>query len=155
MAQPKFLGNVKAVADGQYAAGSAYLLADDDHGTVVQRRVLEEDVLYEPLINQGIDALASSHDVVEWCGALNDYQGAHFLFAHAHARHDDGHDELFQLFFVVLFVAIGEQPSQHLHALMGAEVIKELADVLLEEDYQSDDTNGNQLVHDAAQQFHL
>ena len=151
VAQSQFLRDVEVVADGQDTASSTDTLADNHQGTVVERRVLEEDVLYELLADAGIDFLTRSHDIVQRCGALYDYQGAHLLLAHRHAGHDDGHDGTLQLLCILLSVVVGKEASQGPHALVAANVVEKLADVLLEQDDESDDTHRHQLVENAAQ----
>ena len=155
VAQTQFLGDVEAVRDGQDATCSTDALVGNDHRSVVQGRVLEEDVLDELLTDVGVDVLASCHNVVQRCGTLNNDEGAYLLLAHRHTRHHDGHDGRLQLLAALVLVIVVEDAPQGLHALVSAQVVEELADVLLEEDNQSDNTYRDHFVQDAAQQSHL
>ena len=101
MAEAEILGNVEVMTDWQNAPGSANAVLADDHGAVVQGRVLEENILDKPLVNRSIDNVAGGHDVVELLMALNDDEGTDVLLAHRHAGHDDGHDVALQLVAVV------------------------------------------------------
>ena len=134
MAQTQFLWNVQVVAHWKYTACGTDALMGNDHCTIMERRILEENVFYQSLIDARVKPFASGHDVIEWGGTLNHDECTNLLLTHAQTRHHDGHDGLLQLFWVVLIAAVGEEATQRLYSLMGAHVIKKLPDVFLKQD---------------------
>ena len=64
----------------------------DDHSAVVQRRVFEEDIFDEPLVDVGVDEVARAYHLVEPHATFHHDERPHLLFAHAHAGHDDWDD---------------------------------------------------------------
>ena len=91
MAQPHGFRDVHAVRHGQQATGSGNALLSDNHSSIVQRTVLEEDVLDEQLVDVGIDRLARFDDFAQLVALLNHDEGSLLAFGHIHAGHDDGH----------------------------------------------------------------
>ena len=155
VAQPQVLGNVVAVRHGQYASGGADAFFRYDHGSVVQRRVLEEDVLYESLVDVGVYQVARLHDVVEPHRALYDYERAHLAPRHVDARHHYGHDGLLVSPGLLRAVAREEEPRHHLEAAVCAERVEKLAYLFLEKHDESYHTDAHQLVHNRPEETHL
>ena len=112
MAQSKLLGDVEIVADGQDAAGGEDAVLADNHSSVVERRVLEEDVLDEPLVDVRIDGLASADDIGQRGIALDDDECSHLALRHLHACHHDGHDVALELFPVFVLGVLGHEVLQ-------------------------------------------
>ena len=56
-----------------------------------RRKVEEEDVLYQTLVDAGIYGIAGLHHIVQRHIAFYHNQCAHFLLGHVHASHHDGH----------------------------------------------------------------
>ena len=156
MAQAQLLRNVEVVADGQDTAGSTDAMIADNHGTIVKRRVLKENILNQALADVGIHDFSRGYDVSQRCCTLNDNEGAHLSLRHLHTGHHDGHDVTFQLLAVLVFARLGRKELQPtMHALMSSQVVEELAYLFLEQHDDGDYTHRYQLVEDGAQQFHL
>ena len=155
MAQAQFLGNVMVVGNGQDAAGGTYALAGDDHGSVVKRRILEEDVLDKPLVDARIDKIARIYDIVKTYASLYHHEGAHLAARHIHTRQHDGHNGLLVNEFLLVLAAYHEQLSELLEALMGTKRVKKSAYLFLKEHYQADYTHAYQLVHNGTKEPHL
>ena len=158
MAKAEFLGNVEVVAHGEDASCGTQTVTGDDERSVVQGRVLEEDVLDEALVHVGIDDVARGDDVVERHVALQDDEGSHLVFRHGHTCHDHGHDAATQTVAVGsggVAVLRGEEAHQSAYALMAAEVVEELTDVVLEDDDDGNHAHGDELVEDGAEEAHL
>ena len=157
VAKAELLGYVEVMADGQDARGSCYPALHDYHGSVVQRAVLEEYVLDEPLCYLGIDLLARTDELGEGQVVLQDNEGTHALLAHVHASHDDGEDGLALVAeLTLLLVPVEtEEAEEAMSLLTGTEVVEEAAYVFLEEDDDSQSSDAHQLVEDAAQKLHL
>ena len=153
VAQSELLRYVVVVRHGQDAAGGAYALAHDYHGAVVQRRVLEENVLYESLIDAGVYHVAGVDDVVEAYAALNDDERSHLAAREVDARHDDGHDGL--LVHYLLLACAYKQIGEGAEALVGAERVEEAAYLFLKEHDDADDAHRHELVEDGSEQAHL
>ena len=131
VAEAKLLRDVQVVRDGEDASGCYDLLVADNHRSVVQRAVLEEDILDEALVYIGVDGVSASDDFVQW-EVLFDYnQGTGLALAHAHAGHNDGHDVGSLHLFLLTSAEEAEQVSL---AFMGTYGDEELADIVLEED---------------------
>ena len=148
VAQSEFLRDVETVAYGQYAACGAYALIRYYHGAVVQWRVLKKDVLYESLVDVGVDYVAGLDYLVERGKTLHHDERAHLALAHAHACHDDGHYRLHV--DTRLLIARGEQAQYAVDLAVGAEVVEELAYFLLEQYYNGYHSDAYELVHYAA-----
>ena len=121
----------------------------------MQWRVLKEDVLYQLLTDLGINLFTSSHNIVQRSGTLDNNQCTHLLLAHRHTSHHDRHDDLLQLFRVLLLFSARKQTAQGTHALVSSQIVEEFTDVFLKEDDKTNDTHRHQLVKDATQQLHL
>ena len=92
MAKAQLLGYVHVVTHRQDASCRFDALLRDDHGTVVERRVLEEDVLYQQFVDACVDLFTGLHNIVKRCGPLDDDKGSHLFLCHIHARPYDRHD---------------------------------------------------------------
>ena len=152
MAQAQFLGDVQVMGHGQDTARSLDALLADDHCSIVQGTILEEDVLDEALIDVGIDDVTRAHHIIQRHVMLNDNEGAHLLPAHADAGHHDGHDVL--VGDVSLLVA-RKEIDELLDVPVRTQRQQETAYLLLEEDDESQHTHADQLVEDGAQELHL
>ena len=154
VAQAKFLGYVVVVTDGQDASCCTYALIHNHHSTVMKRRVLEEDVLDEPLIDACVEDVSRVDNVVKTDGTLNNYERSNLTSGQIHTRHHDGHDGF--LVDVLVLVAIAEEEAHYgLETLMCSERIEEAAYVLLEKDNKRQHTHGDKLVHDGSEEAHL
>ena len=151
--QSQFLGDILVVGHGQDTSRSAYTALAYNHGTVVQRGVLEEDVLYQTLVDIGVYGVARRHDVVKRSDTLYDYQRTDLLACHVHARHDDRHDGAHIGSVRGMFVA--EKSHEGSQTLMCAEGVEELAYLFLEKHYYGKDTDRDELVEDTAEEAHL
>ena len=69
-------------------------------------RVLEENVLYQTLVNISIDDLTSRYNVIKGSCPLNDNKGTYLLFAHAHASQHNRHNDLFQMCLIKCFIVV-------------------------------------------------
>ena len=152
--QSQLLWDVHAVRYGQDTSCCLDAFLADDHGAVVQGAVFEEDVLDEPLVDVGVYQLSRAYDVVQRQAPFYHYQGAHLLFAHAHAGHHDGHYLVF--LGAVFSPAVLLHPvEQALYLAVCADVEEEVAYLILKEDDEGQCAYAHQLVEDGAQQPHL
>ena len=130
VAEAKLLRDVQVVRDGEDASGCYDLLVADNHRSVVQRAVLEEDILDEALVYVGIDGFSGTDNLVEWDAFFNHNQCSGLSFAHAHTGHDDGHDVGFLVLVLFAWVKESEDVSPTFMRTYGN---KELADVVLKQ----------------------
>ena len=143
------------MCNGQNTTGCTDALAGDNHGSVVQRRVLEEDVLDEPLVDTRVNKVARVHDVVKAYASLYHHECAHLAARHIYTRQHDGHDGLLVDEFLLVLAAYHKQLRELFEALMSTKRVKESAYLFLKEHYQSDYTHAYQLVHNGTQESHL
>ena len=155
MAQSQFFRNVVTVRHGQYTSCGTDAFFRDDHGSVVQRRVLEEDVFYESLIDVGVYQVAGLHYIVEPHGALYHDECAHLAPRHVDARHHNGHYCLLVGLRILRSSARCEEPGDNLEAAVRTERIEELAYLFLKKYDETDDTDAHQLVHNRTEEPHL
>ena len=157
MTKSELLGDVQVMADGKDAGSRLYLVARDDHGTIVQGTVLEEDVLYEPLADAGIEFLACAYDVHQGQVVLHDDECSHVLLAHVETRHHDGEDILTLMHHPRhAFPLVGTEEMDELPGtLMCSYAIEEVSDLLLEEHDDGNGSHTHKLVEDIAQKLHL
>ena len=152
MAQPQFLRDVQIVRHRQDATRSLDTTLADDHCPVVQRAVFKEDILYQPLVDVGIDHIARTHDIVQREVAFDDNQGAHLLLTHADARHDHGHDFVM---LHILFLVPGKETHQRTGMLVRTQREQETPYLVLKQDNQCHHSHAHQLVENRAEQLHL
>ena len=88
----------------QDATGSLDVAVADNHSTIVEGGVLEEDVFDELLTDTGIDAFTRVDHIVQRHIALDDDEGSHLAFTHIQTRHDDRHDDFLKTLAVLLLV---------------------------------------------------
>ena len=110
-----------------------------DDGTVVQRRVLEEERLDEGARSKRIDSLAGVDELLHFVLPLEDDQGAGFRLRHVHAGVDVGFivDRLAGVHVVA--PELEALPERLVELRLGAEEEKKLAYLGLEDDYQGDE----------------
>ena len=82
VAQTQRARDVVVVADGEDAAGGLDAVVGDDHGAVVQGRVLEEDVLDEARVDAGVDDVAGFGVALERHFALDDDERSGLALCH-------------------------------------------------------------------------
>lgn len=82
MAQTEGLGDVIVMGYGEDAACGTNALLADDHGTIVEGRVLEKYIFYETLRNDGVNGFAGFYDFLQGRIALDNDEGTHFLLTH-------------------------------------------------------------------------
>ena len=82
VAQAKRARDVIAVADGEDAARGLDAVVGDNHGAVVQGRVLEEDVLDEARVDAGVDDVAGFGVALERHFALDDDERSGLALCH-------------------------------------------------------------------------
>ena len=157
VAKAEFLGDAVVVGNGEHATGCLDAVLTDDHGTVVEWGVLEEDVLDEAIADDAVDDLSGAARVdhfVEWCAALNDDERAHTSSGHVHAGIGDGED-LLVVGLDILAPRAVEKLYDAAQPLMGPKGIEKLAYLLLKQYDEADDTHRHQFVHDGSKQPHL
>ena len=120
----------------------------------MQGGVLEEYVLYQPLIDAGIYAVSRLHDVVKWRKSLYHYQCAAFRFAHIDAGHDDGQDGG-TIYGVGIFLLLHKPIHEAMQAFLFAYAEKEFAYLLLKENDNRQDAHAEELVEQRSHQSHL
>lgn len=152
MAQAKFFGHIQVVGNREDTTSSCDSLVRNDHSTVVKRRVLEKDVFDKTLGDLGIDEFTRTDKVIERQGALHDNESADLLFGHRETGHDDGYDILARMY---LFLLSAEEAYNGADTLVSADAIKELTDLILEENQQSDGTDADNAVEKGAEKSHL
>lgn len=157
MAKPELLGDIEVMADGQDARSCCYSAFGDNHGTVVQGAVLEEDILDESLCYLSINLFTSSHELAKREVVLKHDEGSDVLLAHIHASHHDGEDCLSliaELSDILVFVE-PEETEETMSTVAGSYVVEEATYVLLEENDDGKGTDAHKLVEDASQELHL
>ena len=157
MSKAELLGNVEVVADGQDARSSSNPAFRDNHGAVVQRAVLEEDVLDESLCYLSINLFTGSHELAKRQVVLKHDERADVLLAHVHASHHDGEDSLTFVseLACILMLVEPEEAEEAMRTVSSAYVVEETTYVLLKQDDDGKSTDAYKLVEDAAKQLHL
>ena len=70
MAESQFLRNIEVMTHRQNTSGCHDALIAHHHGSIMKRRILEENILYQPLVNLGVYLLTRIHDVLQWNASL-------------------------------------------------------------------------------------
>ena len=153
MAQSQFFRDIHIVAHGENTSCCLYPLLRHHHSAVVQWRVLEEDVLYQPLTQSGVYLFACLNDIVERCDAFNDYQRTHLSAPHTHARTHNRHHAF--LVDIALAFAAAEELQQRAKALVSAHIIEELAYLVLKDNDERYNSHTHKIVQYGTEKSHL
>ena len=154
VAQSKRAGHIGVMAYGKYASGGFYASAIDDHGSVVERGVLEENVLYQARVYLGVDYVAALLVVFEWHILLYHYQRAGLAFRHVHACiHDRHHAGVYVL--GVLLLPVVEKGCEKFPPLFGSQFHEKPLYLVLENDHEYEQTYAHHFVEDGAYELHL
>ena len=157
MSESKFFGDVEVVTDRQDAGCCGYPAFCHNHGTVVKRTVLEEDVLDESLGYLAIDLFSGTDELAQGKVVLQHDERSDPLLAHVHACHhdrEDGFAFISELAGLLVLVQT-EEAEETMGLFSGSKIVEEATDVFLEEDDDGKDAYTHQLVEDSAKQFHL
>ena len=153
VAQAERFRDVVVVGHGQDAACRLNAFVRDNHGAVVERTVLEEDVFDEALVDVGIDGVARFDDFAQGHLPFDDDKRALLLLAHAETGHHDWHD-----FFALAVVRTAFAPKdahEESHVAARADAREEMADFLLEEDDEGKRTHIDDFIQNASEKTHF
>ena len=156
MAHAVLRGNIGVVHDRKGAAGGHYPVHVYDHGPVVERGILIEDVLYQTPVDGGVYAVAGLGDKLQGRVVLQDNEGARPGLSHPPA----GLGYLVQGGGLNLLVPASQEDTGQEVVAGGGEIAaaymqEETAYLGLENDYQRDDTDSENLSQDGRQQLHI
>ena len=154
MAQSQFLRNIKIVADRQDAPGRPDTFIGDEHGTVVERGVLEKNIFNQALVEIGINLVARFCHLTQRRLTFDNNQRPLLTLTHTHTGQHHRHNSLL-VGLVVLIAVGGEEFQQTGCMLVGTYIVEKLADVLLKEYDESNDSYTHEFVHDGTEQPHL
>ena len=135
-------GNVRAVGHRQLAAGGGDMVSHDDHGAVVQRRILEEDIHDEPAVDIGFKTVSGGHIVLHGGFMLQNDEGSGLFGRH-------GADGLYQFLHALGahdFLFDAQQPVEQLagaprEARLHRKSVEQMADFRLEQDDEGQHTH--------------
>ena len=144
-------GNLVVVRYRQDAGRGGNAVVGNDEGAVVQRTVLEEDVLDEPRVHVGIDGVAGVLVVVERYPLFDDDEGARLGLGHVHAGIDDRYDVGLFALLLVFEEEVEEEPP----SLVGAQLHEKPFDFVLKQNDENEQTHAHELVHDGADEPHV
>ena len=146
-----------ALGRRQHALGCSDPSVGNDDRSVVQRRILEKDVLDQRPRNQRVDLLALLNDRKQIDGTRDNDQRTGFRTGHIGAGLDDRFDPL--LPHDVHAPAPGTEYPAHERVpaigVLRAEQQQKTPNLLLENDDQRNDPDSDHLTEYHAQQFHL
>ena len=145
-------GDVGLLCHGKDATGSGDAVVTDDHGTVVQRAVLEENVLNQRTGDVGVDHNPSRYDVVQVVFSREQDECALLDFRHVDTGFGDGVD-------VEINIAPHPQKlefsGQFAFLGLGAYGEQETSYLRLEYDDECDEAHANKGSKDGGEHFHL
>ena len=118
----------------------------------MQRTVLEENILYQALIDVGIDNLTRTHHIIQREIMFDDNQGSYLLFAHTDASHHHRHDFLM---LHILFLISGKEAHQRAGMLVRTKRQQKTPYFVLKQNNQCNHSHAHQLVKDGTEQLHL
>ena len=154
MAESQFLRNIEVMTHRQNTSGCHDALIAHHHGSIMKRRILEENILYQPLVNLGVYLLTRIHDVLQWNASLYNDKSTYVFLRHTHTRHHNRHDGLLVSLLLALLAGV-EEPNQPAHTFLRTYLIEESTDILLEDDDEGDDSHAHQFIQDRTQQAHF
>ena len=152
MTQTQLLRNIQIMRHRQDTSCCLDTFLADDHCPVMQRTVLEENILYQPLVYIGIDHLSRTHNIVQRHIMFNDNQRTDFLFAHTDACHDNRHNFIM---LHTLFLIPRKETHQSAGMLMRTECKQEAAYLVLKQNNKRQHPHADQFVEDRPQKLHL
>ena len=152
MTQSQRLGDVGVVGHRQDATGCGDMLSAYDHGSIVERRVLKEDILDEALRDISVDVVTGVDVFVEPNAVFDDNQGPHVSFAHVHTCHHDGKD----VFVAVIGRTFGpEEANQVGLAMVDTDGGEETTYFFLKQDDQRECSHINDSVENGSKQSEI
>lgn len=157
MAQPEMARHVGVVAHGQNTTGGFDAIVGYDHGAVVERGILEEDIFDKTGVDARIDDIARHLVTLQGYAALYHDKCAGMALRHIDAGVNDGkYDFMHRLF---LPVGIGtlhsEEFAQKTPALSISELDEQALDLIGEEDHDDEQAEAYKLIEYRAYQFHF
>ena len=152
MAQSQISGDIGIMRHRQDAACAHNLAAINDEGTIMQRAILEKNVLTQSRVDVGIDHITSSLIVGERYGLLDDDKRTRLALGHIHTGIHDRHDPLFLIFYLGFAL---KQFFEHLEASPGSQFGEKSLDLVLKQNHQDKQAYVNKLVHDGANEAHI
>ena len=151
--QSQLLGDIHVVAHRQDTAYRHNPLVGYNHGSVVEGRVLEENVFNKAGIDVGIDNVASLFIIAQRHFPLEDNEGTSLRLRHRHAGIHHLHDML--VVMSVAFIAMAENIAPFAPSALRAEVDQEALDLVLEDYDKDNQTDRHHLIHDGACEPHV
>ena len=137
----------------KYALSSNHPIATDNHTTIVQRSILEEDILDERLRHLSVDSDTALLHNAEVVRLLDDNESTNLLLTHTTTSI---HDRLKLDVVLDLAVAEVEDARQPLEALtLAAYGLKEVADLGLEDDDDGYYTHRDNLSEDCREEHQI
>ena len=156
MAQSEVGVDVHAGSDGQDAAGGQDAVALDYDGTIVQGRVLEEEVFEEGSGGVGIDTLACVDYLLQVVGAFEDDECAGLALGHVHTGLHVG-VEIEACLFIGIVAPEAKTLDERVarQAGLGAYEEEEFAYLGLEDDDKGYETDAHDAPEDLAAKAHV
>ena len=140
------------VTHGQNATCRSDAVLIDNHSPVVQRGVLEEDILDEALVDFGVDNIAGAFVSLEGHALTDNDERSGLGFGHRHAGVHDGHGygAVLYCFFIL---AVTEQTVKESPAFMASEGDKKALNLILKQYDKDKHAYAHELVEDGAGEF--
>lgn len=152
--QTEAAGYVAVVADREDTSGALQAVVHHDERAVVQRRVLEEDVLNQAGVDEGVDHVAALLIALQRYILLYHDECAGLGLGHVHAGVDNGQHEAAHISLLGV-TRVVEEVAQKRPLLVVAQRHKEALYLVLEQDDKHKQPYAHELVENRADEFHL
>lgn len=152
--QTEAAGYVAVVADREDTPGALQAVVRHDERAVVQRRVLEENVLDEAGVDKGVDHVAALLIALQRYILLYHDKCAGLGLGHVHAGVYDGQHEAAHIALLGV-TRVVEEVAQKRPFFVVAQRHKEALYLVLEQDDEHKQTYAHELVENRADEFHL
>ena len=153
VAQTEFLRNVRVVRNGEDAGSRGDAVIVDNHGTIVEWGVLEENVLDELGIDIGIDGFARIFNVNQRHLLPDDDECSNEVLAHVVASTNNLHDGW--IFLLAFHVLPRKEFQERIESVVGTQGEEKSTNIFLKQDDKCQHTHADEFVEDAAEEFHL
>ena len=141
------------VRNGEDAGSRSDAIIVDNHGTIVEWGVLEENVLDELGIDIGIDGFTRIFNVNQRHLLPDDDESSNEVLAHVVASTNNLHDGW--IFLLTFHVLPRKEFQERIEPVVGTQGEEKSTDIFLKQDDKCQHTHADEFVEDAAEEFHL
>ena len=154
MPQAECSGNVAVMADRQNASRCLDPVMSYNHCAIVQRRILEENILDQTSVHFRVDYITRGGILVKRNRLFHNDQRTGIAFGHAHARIHNRHNPR-QCLLIEFLPVMMKNLTQELPPPVRPQFHKEALYRFLEKDHKDNQADGHEFIQNSADNPHV